>query len=343
MPRFDPSVYFVKEAEPMFEREGTPFSSDGSRSYTTEFLVMAKVKAITEIIVCTCPGVPLPYSPHPSDFAALCTKLSARRKEADDWVYWIVSATFETKMPSGGPQTPGTDENTPDNPQSQQNNPEHDPPDIEWDFETSTRAPSKDLNEKAFLNSAGQPYTPSPSFEYAHAVLCMSRNELSFNRETASKYAFSVNSKKFLGADIGCVQCMPPKAKLVYKGSINYWRVSYRLRFGELLDTGKMQPWDPVQILDSGLMEMTLIPGSSDKWHPSPILRHGVPISQPVCLDGKGKAAEVVRIPAVAGPPFGAGPAAPERFTIEQVWNSYRIRRAFDFDKLLRNGLGGKV
>lgn len=343
MPRFDPSVYFVKPAEPMFEREGTPFSSDGSRTYSTDFLVLAKVKDITEIIVCTCPGVPMPYSPHPSDFAALCTKLSAKRKESDDWVYWIVTATFETKMPPGGPQTPGQSENTADDKQSEQNNPELEPPDIEWDFEQATRSPSTDLDKKAFLNSASQPYTPSPAFEYANAVLVMSRNELAFDRLTASKYAFSVNSKKFLGADPGCVQCMPPKAKLMYKGSINYWRITYRLRFGELLDDGTLRPWDPVEILDAGLMEMKLSPGSADKWNPVPILRHGVPISQPVCLDGAGKAAIVTRVPGVTVTILGIPVKLPDKFTIKQVYNKYRIRRTYDFDKLLRNGLGGKV
>lgn len=337
------NTLFARPAELVHEgREGTPFNASGERTYTAQFQVEALRPDVVEIAVCACPGNPLPYSPHPSDLAALCVSLKARLKVKTDWKWWIVTATWSTKMPDGGPVTDGTSADRPDEQQARQNNPEMEPPDIEWDFETASRAPAADLDLNPFVNSAKQPYTPAVTFEYADAVLSITRNENDYNRATAAAYSFAVNKFKFLDAAPGCVQCLPPKAKLQYKGSISYYRVSYRLRFGEMLDDGTLRPWDPAQILDAGLMQLALVPGSKDKWAITPILGPGgQAISQPVCLDGKGRQSKPIRIK--NGGPLKPDGTRDDIWIVKQAYNSYRLRRKLDFANLLRNGLGRQL
>lgn len=319
---------FVKEAELRYQgREGTPFDAYSDREYTEEYLVETKTKLITEIAVCSCPGLPKPFWPHPSDLAALCVSLRARLKEEDDWVFWVVTAKYSTKMPDGGPRVGATAGNLPNQSTGAQNNPELEPPDIEWDFEVLHRAPPRDLDKKAFLNTAKQPFTPAPSFEYANAVLLITRNELDFNRVTASQYSFAVNKEMFLGAEPGTVQCLPPKAKMMFRGSINYWRVSYRLRFGEMLEDGTLRKWEPVEILDQGMSELKPSASDPDKKVLTQIRGpDGVVLSQPVCLFAGRKATD-----------------EQFKFGVAPDYLKFRIRRKLSFTNLLRRGLAGKL
>lgn len=322
--------YFAAGAALLFSgRTGTPFSADGVREYTQTWQVVTKVKGIDENLVCVCPGLPLPYAPHPTDLAALNVRMSAANRYEDDWSHWTVTVNYSTRMPDGG-APPGAGLSggvvgTGDQQSGTQNKPEAEPPDIEWDFESLTKAPPADTNGDPFVNSASVPYTPAPTFEFAHAVLLITRNEANFNRVTASSYAFAVNNDRFLGADPGCVQCMPPKAKMMFRGSISYWRVSYRLRFGRERADGTLEPWDPVEILDAGTSELVKTPGKV-KNEPIPILHRGVAITHPVLLDGKGKKA----VPGANG-------------KIVPFYNKFYLRKQQSFANLLSRGVGGRL
>lgn len=331
------SEIFAREAEPDLEdREGTPFNALGEREYTVSFLVEVKIKTTNELVICNCPGLPLPWSPHPADLAALCVKLRAKRRVKGEWRFWTVTANYSTKMPEGGPQIGKVAEgDNGGNSRSPSNNPELEPPDIEWDFETATRAPEFDLTGKDFVNSAMQPYTPARTIEYADSVLMISRNENDFNRDLAAKYSYSVNKEKFLGARDGSVLCLPPKAKLMNRGPISYYRVSYRLKFGELLPGGAHRRWTPLEILDAGLMQIKQQAGEPGKFILVPCLTGGVPASQPMALDGKGKQLHPRIVVGVNG--------EPDKFVLDKVYNKFNIRRKTDFTALLRNGLGRKL
>lgn len=320
----------------MIERgPSTPFSADGSREYSYRYKVVVRVP-LDEIQVCFAPCLPFPFQLHPEDFCALCTNIAGVLQDSEDWGIWVVTVKYSTRMPDGGPPSGKGEYQTPSGPQGGQNNPEQEPPDIEWDSETITRAPPKDLDDKAFLNAAGQPFTPAPTFEYAYGVLSISRNELAYNCKTAAGYSFAVNKDKFLGFPPKTVQCMPPKAKLVFRGNIRHWRVSYRLRFGVMGDDGKPIPWDPQEILNQGLMELKDMPGVKDvlgRPIPKlvPITVAGKPISQPVALNPLGFRLD---------PVFDAGLG---KFVMKPNWIKFRIRPALSFDDLIRNGLGGQL
>lgn len=322
----------------------TPFNADGSRDYTYNYMVRVRLP-VTEVEACAAPGIPLPFSIHPKDLAALCVQHSAKKQDNEDWGIWVVTVRFSTRLPPGGPPSTGGqgEFNGPDQSKGGQNNPEWEPPEIEWDSDTITRPMpnGKDLGDeplgqppKAFLNAAGQPFTPPPVFEFMVPVLAITRNELGFNHKTAAQYGFAVNKDEFLGYPPKTVQCMPPKAKRAYRGNIAYWRVSYRLRFGIMGDNGKPIPWEPVEILNQGLMELKKFPLVAVP-KLVPITVAGRPISQPVLLDLDGKKLELVKkvVPGVGGPV--------DKFVMEPTFIKFRIRPALSFEDLIKLGLGG--
>jgi len=313
---------------------GTPFNADGSREYTYRYQVRAKLP-ITEIQACVCPGIPLPFANHPRDLAALVTRHRGEMVDREDPTLWLVEVTFSTRIPPGGAgaQTPDVYQDKPaDSNLGALNRPELEPPDIEWEFDIIQKSVAKDLDGKTFLNTAGQPYTPAPTFEFACPVLSISRNEDDYNHKRAAKYALAVNKDKFLGYPPKCVQCMPPKAKLSYRGGIAYWRVSYRLRFGIMGDNGKPIPWDPFEILDAGLMELKKLPLLA-KPVLVPIRLNGSVVTQPVMLDGKGKAL----------PPFEFFAAGNVTLPATPRYNYFRMRPTVSFSDLIKNGLGGRL
>lgn len=312
---YDPANFLMVD-ELRETRDGTPFSADYEGTYVRRFLVVfnntVDNKFLGSHAACRAPGIPLPFAPYQTadgkewDLSSLMIRVSAHQQIGEDRYHWIVTCEYSNKVPEGGvPLEVGYGSDT----AGAQMEPQKQPPEIEWDFEVVNRAPRKDLRNKAFLNSAAQPFKPSPTFEFGRAVLVMTRNELDFDRKRATRYAFAVNSDKFLGCEPGTVQCMPPRAKQMFRGSIVYWRVSYRLRFGVSapkdtrvgrggqllsgavqaagLDTEKLETWQP-EILDAGLCEINKIAITQNYGKQIPIFRDGIPISQEVLLDGTG-------------------------------------------------------
>jgi hypothetical protein len=286
------------------KRPGTPFNHGGHREYVRRFRVRVSNKLLTAAEICF-PGHPVPrrYERYRSmmgdvhDWAALCVRLSADTEHDDDWQYWIVTADFSTNIPTGQFDTGGTggvgDQG------GSSNKPEDEPPDVEWDYEVGHWAPPKDLSSpkpKPFLNSAGQPYVPAEKVELANAKLIYSRNESTWLREDTTAWAYVVNSDEFLGARPGMVLCLPPKAKLSYRGGIPYYRVTYQFRFHPYTDIpkhpdSKDHNWQ-YEILDTGLMKRVEIPGVPGKIL-VPIRKGNSVVTQPVCLNGAGVEAAI--------------------------------------------------
>lgn len=339
-----PNHPIFQSCDLMIERgPAVTFNMDGSRDYPIKYRVVVR-QPIGEIEACQAPCIPPPFSLHPEDYAALCVNHSAELQDKEDWGIWVVTVRFSTRLREGGPPSGTAGEyGSPAQQGGGQNNPELEPPDVEWDHEVVTMVPrgkenqqGLDLDGKPFLNAAGQAFTPSPTFEYAYSVLSISRNELQYDNKVAAKYAFAVNKDKFLGYPPKTVQCLPPKAKLVFRGNIRFWRVSYRLRFGMMGDDGKPIPWDPVEILNQGLMQLQDMPGKKDvQGRPIPqlvpIKEGGVPVSQPVLLNANGLRLDRFWDDAL------------KRFVIRPNWIKFRMRPSLSFADLIRNGLGGKL
>jgi len=276
-------------------RAGTPFNHGGAREYTRKFLVHIKNKEMGPVAVCWHPGLPKRYDFYKSksgveyDLTSLCIKKSAVPKntqQGDDWVQWIVTCEYSSELGKmaapddpGDPGDPGKPESG-DSPKSAgaSTNPELEPPELEWDWEIKNEAIPVDLDGQPFINSANQPLSPPPTVEVAFPVLVVTRNELQYDVDVAAEYAYAVNQDVFMGRDAGTVQCMPARAKAVYRGFLQYYRVTYRLR---IRTDGKT--WQP-EYLDAGTCRLQNTPGAPNQGQPVPIIRFGAPITQPVLL-----------------------------------------------------------
>jgi hypothetical protein len=307
MPSYPGNPYFESTEETDVGRGGKPFNALGNREYSRIFKVVTRNRFLSTLAVCAAPGIPRPFSAYQSgngleyDLLAVLIELSAQQDDTD-WQRWTVTARYSTEMPSGGaPDSPGYAagpgaaigddlNNGSGGKGGAANNPEEEPPEIEWDFETTKYAQPFDLDGKAYVNSAGDPFTPAPTIETGHAVLSMTRNETAFNLNTASRYSYALNSDVFLGAAPETCQLMPPKAKYMFRGTLPYYRVSYKFRFNYQKLDGTLQSWQP-QLLDQGMMRKQTTAGRPELGKSVPIRRGPNAITSPVLLDGNGQEA----------------------------------------------------
>jgi len=271
--------------------------------------------------VCSHPLLPKPWTFYMTeteyDTLALLSGYSAEQRDRDDYSFWIVTATYTTSNTGefnagGGPGGTGGAGDLPNNPVSSYSNPEYKYPDIKWNFDEVQKPASVDLDGKIYQNSANQPFTPPVQFPRGYLVLNITRNELSFNINTATQYAYAVNSDVFLGFPAGFVQCMPPQADQEWLGTIRYWRVSYKLRFhprgiwlpawtafveqGPLIAQDYELNWQPV-MQDQGFMRLEDRKDAAGNpvknfGKPVPILRGEHPVTQQIVLNGFGQPAK---------------------------------------------------
>jgi hypothetical protein len=253
---------FVLVDELPVQRTGTPFDATNLsrmyvREYTRKWKVVVTDRYMTPTLVGMAPGLPLYYSSYiPNlldyDLYALLVKRTAEQDDEDDWQTWTVTDEYSTEIP-GGPQD------------SNNVGPEMEPPDIEYEPFEETSAPATDLANQLFVNTAGDPFVPSFTFPSSDTVLTYTRNELNFDIEKAAGYNYAVNSDSFLGYPPLSVLCLPIRARKMYKGSVNYCRVTYRFRFKakKLVPLGddpevateEFDFWYPVKILNVGYRE----------------------------------------------------------------------------------------
>lgn len=314
-------------------RGGTPWTATGERNYVRRYRVIVKDKNLSEVDVIRCPGLPIPGSffvtSNSFDLLAFVASIDAKQEHEDDWQNWIVEYKYSTRPPPGGFPT-----NDP-------NKPELEPPDMEWDSDVVHYSPRWDLDGNLFRNRANQPFKPAPQFQRGHTVLAITRNELGFNAALAARYNFAVNSDTFLGALPGTVQCQPPKAKMMFRGNIRYWRVSYRLKFGYLIDKE-----EGIRIIKPDGTEITKddtdfqmgddgTPVGMRKWQPR-LLNHGTlarwypggPAERAPCMDH-------MTVRDVDLDRFGMKALEFER----PVFIKFRMYRAMSFASLIVQGL----
>lgn len=295
---FDPFI----SCELLFESEGTPFDAHGNREFTQVYRVIVSSKDVGPVEVVQAPCIPSPFSPYvsplgrASDLAARLVNTRAARELRDDFQCWLVTCRYSTSVPDGGiPLVPTL---YPDVALGTQNEPWREPVSIEWDSEIDNEAPMYDLDGKAYVNSAGQPFTPAPIFPVSYPVLVITRNQRVFDHDTAARFSYAVNKDIFLNNPPGTCQSLPPRAKLEYRGSIPFYRVVYRVRIKTQTypnPAGVELPpirdiWQPT-LLDAGLYAKSKIGTlgfAITLGTLVPIYRGGFPITHPALLNGSG-------------------------------------------------------
>ena len=352
-----PPGYVTVATEAVESRKGTPFNNtQGPREYTLVFrVIVTSIDFASPNLVCQCPGIPAPYSayitPDGTEFDpnAFLIKLEPRKQDPTDYQVWLVECTYSTEVPTGGiPQFVSLGIN----PRGAQQDPTQWLPTFKWDKETVTVAYQTDMNNKPFLNSSGQPFTPAPVFEASRAVLIMNRFETNLSRATITNYSYAVNSDTFLGAAPGTVRLDPITADQAILGGVQYWKTTYRfvfnrVKFNAALNqvigpplsavTGQpalqasdpLESWQPA-ILDAGTMRLVVGP-VPNFGQPVPIIsNHGaIPITQPVPLNGAGQPALFLNSAGNVALPSDGG-------VLQAVYLNFTIYRARPFAPLIQ-------
>lgn len=123
--------------------------------------------------------------------------------------------------------------------------PEQKPPQYSWDFTRQARAISKDLDGKAILNSAGDPFDPPIEIDDCRPILTVEQTLLTFDVNLAMQYYDTVNSDTFLGFSPGQAKCNGRKGTSRFEENKFVWTVTTEIHF-------RRDNWIPLEIIDRG-------------------------------------------------------------------------------------------
>lgn len=289
--QLDGSVAQFEVTEIYPGKRGKIFSFRKSREYVRKFRIWTDSMNVDEIQVITALGI-RPYDLYYNAFGegtgdkqALAGDFEAERELPDDWQTWIATITYFTDLPNSGPD----DGLFPDSGANSTMVPWLEPAAYRWESEIDHKSPPKDLDGKAFVNAALQPFSPAPQFDTGYSILIIEKNLEVFDSALIQKYQFAVNEAPFPipagggpSFPIGAAQCFPPTAIKMYRGFTPYYRATFRVRC-----RNDGLTWQP-SILNAGCYQLlgtpflnasTLIPCFSGTF----------PVSQPVPLDVNGR------------------------------------------------------
>lgn len=243
----------------MWEGRGGSFGDDMSRRWVRRFEVMTDDRTMGPLAVLFCPGLPAMFTPYQGpggefDTLALLRKYDPRQDDDNPFKWWVdceystapVSGNAQAGQPDGGAGDPGSGV-AGGGGGGASLDPTLEPPEWSWDFEETQYAPPKDLDDAAFVNSAGDPLDPPPTVPVGYRVLSYARNQATFDYSTGT-YDYAVNNDVFQGYQPGSVLCLPPVAKRVLRGPLRYFRVSYKFKFAPSI----LGEFIPRRYLDQG-------------------------------------------------------------------------------------------
>lgn len=319
----------VDEFTPLGKASGVVFDASGyDRSYTRYFRVRTQQRPVGPFFIANaCPTLPIPFAPYlrsdglEYDPNALAVRISvdSDTESGDTWDQFIVKVDYSTKMPDGGPVGWTTPFSTP------ANTPWLRKPKFKWENENVVIAAYKDLDGKPYLNSAKMFFKPAPTVNRSRAVLTLTRFERRIDADIICKYVNALNVYPFMGRPAKAVQLIVLQADQDFFGPVEFYKVTYRLRFARKLDDGTFESLQP-EFWDAGTHRLqlnALVPFAS---LPVPIYRMGHPITDPVLLDGSGQELK-------PHPTTGA-------FNFNNSKIQFREYPLEDFNALLTTGLG---
>jgi len=256
----------VKSVELKYASASGAGDLTGKREYLLVFEVLTTSYRDGVIAVGNAGGIPHKgaYYQHygEADPGALCRKITPRQI---DKTVWEVSCHYSSEH--------GDEE------QNQQN-PLLKPPRRSWRHVRTVTYPGKDLDDKPFVNSAGERFGPdAAAIEEVHPVLVIERNEAYFDFAVGKDYQNSVNSDRFYGWDPGTARLILTADEAWAEG-MAYAIVTYEIEFNE-------RGWN-TPILDDGSFYLEVDDETGDKERVYPQDKNGIAATSRVMLDGAG-------------------------------------------------------
>lgn len=318
-PPADPDQSQFHPINPTFDgNTGNPWDTSGVRTYEKSWKVGVKTKShANPLVVVKHRDLPFPYAPYISnnglqiDPAAFAVSIDAKPMVDDDWQWWIVTVKYSTEMPDNGPDFSLASQarGWPSYLLGVQNIPWYERPTFTFDEGEMTIAEPFDRLGRAYVSSAGQPFSPPPSRRHRYPIYVFERNMPTFmvTAGLIQRYTDALNDRTFLGHPRGTVQCKSfAPGQLRYRGKITYYRIrlSFAIETRLVVDPNALaaaaafgtpvlaattrRTWQPWYIDQGTEVIETRTPLKTFNT-PVPIIVNGQPATHPKMLDGNGQ------------------------------------------------------
>jgi hypothetical protein len=213
----------IVSVKPVGDGRGCSIDEEGVRSYTLEFLVLTNSLsdgALTVRNAWTLPRIMDVYADHNGtlDTGARCKNISVASTE--NWWKWKVTCSFDTKPRSKEDADKQEDEN-----------PLNRPAKISFSSEARKIAAQEDVNGKAMLNTAGDPFDPPIEVTEYNLILEVEKNLPVFDPTVIVNYEGRVNENAFMGFERNRVLCKHISASSQEENGISFWAVKVTFAF----------------------------------------------------------------------------------------------------------------
>lgn len=231
----------------------------GVREYRRAYLVETNQPHDSQMEVLRAPNLPTAGTPYATDreFDGAAIIVERSPKEiGDTGMWWEVDVLYSSSAEKQKQEKPDRPkEEKPDNPLDWAAR-------YNWGFTNLTVPMVIDADDKAVVNSAGDPFDPLPVKETCLRTVTITRNEPTFDVHEKRVYDNKRSANAFLGFDAGMARMLPIRSgeRYVFNG-ISYFEVIYEIVFAydcwqiKLLDQGpryylKNAAGDLLKVLD---------------------------------------------------------------------------------------------
>jgi hypothetical protein len=221
-------------------RAGLP---PGARRYTRTVRVITDDPTMTPLQVAAAPGMPGWFTPYivydlngnvqAYDFGVFVNDISPVQDSNDPYV-WLVSVEYGSAVMPGGMAPNNSMAKSGGDPLQSPNvlpDPTTRPPIIRWTMSPHQKPLFSDADGTVLTNTAGMSFANRPMIDDSRLSLTWTRNEATFDPETAYAFVDTTNAEDFLFAKRACAKISDISAQAIFENGIYYNEVTYRIDF----------------------------------------------------------------------------------------------------------------
>ncbi|GAF84920.1 unnamed protein product, partial [marine sediment metagenome] len=249
--------------------QNSPFGIDGSRAHRAMYTVETTSNLDMADVVRKAPALPIEGSACPWDTGAVAVSVDPKQ-DPNSKTLWRVTVRWQKAQGAEG-----------DGP-----NPWDKPVLLRWNGTELAETWARDLEGKAFVNSAGDPFNPPPMIIRPMPILIARVQAISYSHRAAVKYGNSTNSDTWLSYPPNSWKALFAVSNEQRGADTSYWIIDFRFILNFDFDKG-VGLWHPTLVADIGNRFVEAAAGVGDE----PVFakdKNGIASSRPIPLDTEG-------------------------------------------------------
>jgi hypothetical protein len=288
------SIVYVKELFPSRRaRDGV----DKRTQYVRQFEMRTDDPEDAGEIAGTSPDIPRNGEAYPGDDTATLTDITVDQSSEDNTL-WLITLTYTSEIPAeqakeglgydtGGNPSENSGSSTAGSGQvTREPDPRNRPPKFSVTWEQTTEIIRKDINGRAVVNSAGDPFDPPPTIERSYPIITIQKNVSLDNEilsiDSQSNWQEIVNSDQPWQTDVKTLRFVRFDHSSEEENGIAYASVTLSIKV-------KWYGW-LLQLVDAGFREKLPPTAGFPLGRMVPIRdSRGDGITSPALLDGSGR------------------------------------------------------